>query len=528
MIILGRDDQVLRASEPSDPKSDVTHVRLNLMDDAMSRIGPTLRPAVLRASHASAASLLDAGLIAPPLPPPVASLAALALDAVICGAMPFVAALLAPDAPGLPRVARLALMLLTVAVAGAAVTGAYAHPVLFRRGQQVRAVLRAGGAALAVLALAAMLLGAPEDVAPVWAGGMAGLVLGGLALGRVGLARALGGRTGQRFAQRTVIVGSGLAGARMLRLLRQLDERSVRVLGVVDDHADPGDGLVEGVPVLGPVAQLLGLVRRGAVDEVVLALPWAEERRILELIDLLSDYPVHVRLAPDLISYHFPRRARLDLHGHPMLHVAERPISGWRSILKRSEDLLLGSIGLLLCAIPMLVIALAIRLDTPGPVLFRQKRTGFNNREFEMLKFRTMYHHMAEYSVRRQTTRNDPRVTRVGALLRRTSLDELPQIFNVLRGEMSVVGPRPHAPGTRAGSRPFEQVVDRYAARHRVKPGLTGLAQVRGLRGETRTEDKLIRRVESDLEYIESWSLWRDFAILLRTLVIVLRMHNAY
>ena len=187
-----------------------------------------------------------------------------------------------------------------------------------------------------------------------------------------------------------------------------------------------------------------------------------------------------------------------------------------------------GTLALALCAIPMLLIALAIRLDTPGPVLFRQKRTGFNNHEFEMLKFRTMHHHMAEYSIRRQTTRNDPRVTRVGAFLRRTSLDELPQIFNVLRGEMSIVGPRPHAPGTRAGSRPFEQVVDRYAARHRVKPGLTGLAQVRGLRGETRTEDKLIRRVESDLEYIDTWSLWLDLVIMLRTLVIVLRMQNAY
>ncbi|MDA8248313.1 MAG: undecaprenyl-phosphate glucose phosphotransferase [Rhodospirillales bacterium] len=495
----------------------------------MSRIGPTLRPAVLRSSHASAASLFDAGLAPPPpLQPVAASLTAAGLDAAICIGMPFLAASMVPDAPRTELVGRLALLLVVLVLAGAAANGAYRHAVLFRRGEQVRAVLRAGAAALAVMALAVALLSDPADLSPVWAGGAAVLVLGGLALGRLAVARALAGGAGRRFAQRTVIVGSGLVGARLLRLLRQFDERSVRIVGIVDDHADLPEGLIDGVPVLGAVMHLLALVRRGVVDEVVLALPWSEERRILELIDMLSDYPVHVRLAPDLISYHFPRRVQLDLQGHPMLQVAERPISGWRSVLKRAEDLLVGGVALLLCAIPMAMIVLAIRLDSPGPALFRQKRTGFNNHEFEMLKFRTMHHHMAEYSICRQTTRNDPRVTRIGAILRRTSLDELPQIFNVLRGEMSIVGPRPHAPGTCAGSRPFEQVVDRYAARHRVKPGLTGLAQVRGYRGETRTEDKLIRRVECDLEYIDTWSLWRDLVIMLRTLIIVLRMQNAY
>ena len=494
----------------------------------MSRIGPTLRPAVLRSSHASAASPFDGGLAAAPLQPIMASLAALGLDAAVCLGAPFLVALVTPGAPRGALVGRLTLLLVVLALGAGSVSGAYRHAVLFRRAEQVRVVLRAGVAALAVIALAVTLLAEPGEVAPAWAAGSGAAVLAGLVLGRLGLARALSGGVGRRFAQRTVIVGSGLAGARLLRLMRQLDERSVRVVGIVDDQADLADGLVEGVPILGPVAHLLGLVRRGVVDEVVLALPWSEERQILELIDLLADYPVHVRLAPDLISYHFPRRVQLDMHGHAMLQVAERPISGWGSLLKRGEDLLVAGVALLLCAVPMAVIALAIRLDSPGPVLFRQKRTGFNNHDFEMLKFRTMHHHMAEYSICRQTTRNDPRVTRVGAILRRTSLDELPQIFNVLRGEMSIVGPRPHAPGTRAGSRPFEQVVDRYAARHRVKPGLTGLAQVRGLRGETRTEDKLVRRVESDLEYIETWSLWLDIVIILRTLFIVLRMQNAY
>jgi polysaccharide biosynthesis protein PslA len=200
---------------------------------------------------------------------------------------------------------------------------------------------------------------------------------------------------------------------------------------------------------------------------------------------------------------------------------------------KRLLDVALAALMLALFGTPMLLIALAIRLDSPGPALFRQIRIGLNNHEFMMLKFRTMQSRTMqaqsnESGTMVQASRGDPRVTRVGALLRRTSLDELPQLFNVLCGQMSLVGPRPHAPGTRAGGRPFEEVTTRYAARHRVKPGLTGLAQVRGLRGETDTEDKLIWRLESDLEYIENWSLWQDLSILARTLFSVARMTNAY
>ncbi|MBV8398387.1 MAG: sugar transferase [Acetobacteraceae bacterium] len=195
---------------------------------------------------------------------------------------------------------------------------------------------------------------------------------------------------------------------------------------------------------------------------------------------------------------------------------------------KRFLDVALAALILALFGGPMLLIALAIRLDSPGPALFRQIRIGLNNHEFVMLKFRTMRAQPNESGTIVQASRGDARVTRVGALLRRTSLDELPQLFNVLCGQMSLVGPRPHAPGTRAGGRPFEEVTTRYAARHRVKPGLTGLAQVRGLRGETDTEDKLIWRLESDLEYIENWSLWQDLLILARTLFSVARMTNAY
>jgi polysaccharide biosynthesis protein PslA len=205
-----------------------------------------------------------------------------------------------------------------------------------------------------------------------------------------------------------------------------------------------------------------------------------------------------------------------------------RPISGWRGSAKRLTDIVIALLLLAVFSPAMLVAVLAIRLDSPGPALFPQRRIGFGNIGFDMLKFRTMYHRAPDRGRLRQTTRRDPRVTRVGAILRHASLDELPQLFNVLRGDMSIVGPRPHAPGTCAGGKPFELVTPRYAARHRVLPGMTGLAQVRGWRGETETEEKLLRRVEADLEYIDNWSLWLDLAIMARTTVSVFAMRNAY
>jgi len=213
---------------------------------------------------------------------------------------------------------------------------------------------------------------------------------------------------------------------------------------------------------------------------------------------------------------------------HRTVSLSAQALTGWAYRIKRAEDVILAGLGLTLALIFILLIALWIHFDSPGPVLFRQRRIGLGGREFEVLKFRTMRTDCAEAATCRQATRGDPRVTRAGAWLRRFSLDELPQLINVLRGEMSLVGPRPHAPGTCAGGRPFEQVVAVYAARHCVLPGMTGLAQVRGWRGETETEEKLVYRVESDLEYIVTWSLWLDAKIIARTLLVIFIARNAY
>jgi lipopolysaccharide/colanic/teichoic acid biosynthesis glycosyltransferase len=205
-----------------------------------------------------------------------------------------------------------------------------------------------------------------------------------------------------------------------------------------------------------------------------------------------------------------------------------RPVLQHTLVLKRIEDIAVALVLLALLGVPMLLVALAIRLTSAGPALFTQERIGLHGKPFRMLKFRTMRHDAQQRGICRQATRNDPRVTRLGALLRRTSLDELPQLLNVLAGTMSVVGPRPHAPGTCAGGRPFETITHRYAARHCVKPGMTGLAQVRGWRGETDTEEKLLRRLDSDLEYVATWTIPGDMMIVCRTIAAVLCMRNAW
>ena len=319
-----------------------------------------------------------------------------------------------------------------------------------------------------------------------------------------------------RLAERVVIVGAGEHGQRLVKHLDLEARDTVRILGLIDDRATR-IAVAGPHKILGGTDRLLELIRQDEVDRVFIALPWSAEFRVRELIYKLAVAPVHISLCPDLIGFNFTDRPFIHVAGLPMLQVFDRPMSGWSHVIKAVEDRVLAAAMLFLLAPLLTVIGLAIRLDSPGPVFFRQRRYGFNNKLIEVWKFRTMHTHMTDHDASVQTRRDDPRVTRVGRLLRKTSLDELPQLFNVLLGSMSIVGPRPHAVSTKAEGRLFEEVVERYAARHRVKPGITGWAQVNGWRGETDTVEKIQKRVEYDLYYIDNWSVWLDFVIILRT-----------
>jgi len=323
------------------------------------------------------------------------------------------------------------------------------------------------------------------------------------------------------------IVGAGASGKRLISALMQRREPWTQIIGFFDDRKNRLDDPVEGLEIKGTVGDLIEFARRHRVDEILVALPWSAEQRLLDILDQLKVIPANVRLAPDEIGHHFLDAGFSRIDGVPVYNIFRKPISGWGALLKRLEDLILGSIILVMVSPIMLLCALAIKLDSPGPILFKQNRYGYNNKLIGVYKFRSMYHARRDENCEQQTTKRDPRVTRVGNFIRRTSIDELPQLFNVLIGNMSLVGPRPHATNTKAAGKLFEEAVREYAARHKVKPGITGWAQVMGWRGETDTEEKIQRRVECDLYYMEHWSLFLDIEILFRT-VMAVTGKNAY
>jgi putative colanic acid biosynthesis UDP-glucose lipid carrier transferase len=261
------------------------------------------------------------------------------------------------------------------------------------------------------------------------------------------------------------------------------------------------------------------------IDEIIIAAAGASESDTDTVVEQLGAVPTNVHLCKTLHKACILHPDPSVIFGHPVQTVYRRPLDGWGGVLKRAEDLVLGALILFLLLPLMGLIAALIKLDSPGPVLFRQKRLGLNNAVFEILKFRTMVHMPEPEEEVPQARQNDPRVTRVGRFLRRSSLDELPQLFNVLRGEMSLVGPRPHAIPHNLH---FSSVIGRYWCRHRIRPGITGWAQVNGFRGETDTLEKMQRRVDFDLEYINRWSLLLDAKVLAKTVVICFRDRAAY
>lgn len=267
-------------------------------------------------------------------------------------------------------------------------------------------------------------------------------------------------------------------------------------------------------PILGDINELEDLIERHNVRTVYFVTPLDTAEVIEDLYFKLLDKHITVHWIPDIFSLRLVNHSVREIAGIPVLTLSETPLTGTRLLIKSLEDFVLSILILVLIAPILLVVTVAIKLDSPGPVFFRQKRMGWNGKIFRIWKFRSMHVHQPENGVVQQAQKNDPRITRVGAFIRRTSLDELPQVFNVLAGEMSLVGPRPHAI---QHDEEYSRRIADYFARHNIKPGITGLAQVRGYRGETRDIEQMIQRVESDIEYINNWSLGLDISILIRT-----------
>jgi Undecaprenyl-phosphate glucose phosphotransferase len=334
-----------------------------------------------------------------------------------------------------------------------------------------------------------------------------------------------------RLDRRTIVVGSDHSGEKLIEALNAQDDSDIDILGVFDDRNDSrAFDTCAGSAKLGKVDDIIEFARRTRVDLVLFALPISAETRILEMLKKLWVLPVDIRLSAHTNKLRFRPRAYSYLGKIPTLDVFEAPITDWDLVMKWLFDHVVGAIILLLVSPVMALVALAVRLDSPGPVLFRQKRFGFNNERIDVFKFRSLYHHQADPLASKVVTKNDPRVTRVGRFIRKTSLDELPQLFNVVfKNNLSLVGPRPHAVQGKLQSQLFDEAVDGYFARHRVKPGITGWAQINGWRGEVDSEEKIQKRVEFDLYYIENWSVLFDLYILLKTpLALMTENENAY
>jgi len=402
----------------------------------------------------------------------------------------------------------------------------YEHAALGRVNQQVAKAFVAWGAVIVTLVMIGYFTKTSASFSRIWiatwfVGGVLALTLLRAAVYRLLLAWRRRGL----LTRRVVLIGHPDAVARLIAHIRQSGEEGVDLAGVFTNDAPPETDMIAGVPAIGTLERLGDYARRHPVHEILVALPPSGLGGVGAIMRRIRTLPAAVRLYPDLVDPEVPIRGLSLVGGLPMLDVYERPLAGWSVIIKTASDWLLA-LALLVVMLPvMALIAIAVKLDSPGPILFRQPRYGFNNDEFVTLKFRSMRADAGEDPAVSQARPGDPRVTAVGRFLRRTSLDELPQLFNVLAGDMALIGPRPHAV---AHNRHYADIIDGYLGRHRVRPGITGWAQVNGLRGETDTLEKMRMRVQYDLYYIDNWSLLLDLKILLLTPFVTLIGRNAY
>jgi putative colanic acid biosynthesis UDP-glucose lipid carrier transferase len=310
-----------------------------------------------------------------------------------------------------------------------------------------------------------------------------------------------------------VIAGASDLAAKLALQLQGAPLLGIRLSGVFDDRGAERRVEIDGVPTLGKLSAIADYVKSNRVDLIYVTLPMTSQPRIVNLLNELRDTTASIYFVPDIFMFDLIQ-ARVDtVNGLPVVAVCETPFFGLNGMVKVLSDYLIASAALIVLSPLMLLIALAVKLSSPGPVLFRQRRYGVDGKEIVVYKFRTMTA-LDDGAIVPQATKDDPRVTRIGRFLRRSSLDELPQFINVVQGRMSVVGPRPHAV---AHNEIYRKLIDGYMVRHKVKPGVTGWAQVNGLRGETDTVDKMKRRIEYDLAYLRHWSLRLDLVIILKT-----------
>lgn len=369
------------------------------------------------------------------------------------------------------------------------------------------------GASVAVLALIAV--ASPAELTPplqVWAPTAWSLVC---AAHVAWWLQVRNWRAAGRLTPNIVVVGATGAAGRLIHAM--LKSREVNILGLFDDRAARAPRDISGVPVLGDTQALLDHRIMPFVDRIVITVPAKARARVGELIERLRVLPNEVTLLLDGEDSDQEAAAIDRIADVPLARVSGAPADQARALVKRIQDLVIGSLALVFAAPIMVVVAFAIRLDSPGPILFRQRRHGFNNEEIVVWKFRSMRVEATDAKAARQVTADDDRVTRVGKFIRRTSLDELPQIFNVLSGQMSLVGPRPHAIGMKTGDVESAKLVAEYAHRHRMKPGMTGWAAIHGSRGPVATPQDVQRRVALDVEYIQRQSFWLDLWIMLVT-----------
>ncbi|HJW12797.1 MAG TPA: undecaprenyl-phosphate glucose phosphotransferase [Albitalea sp.] len=324
--------------------------------------------------------------------------------------------------------------------------------------------------------------------------------------------------------RRAIVVGAGPLGVKVARALADSEEHGVDFIGYFDDRNDDRVHDSANSHHLGGLKDVADYIRQHGIREVYITLPLGSQPRIVELLEQMQGTTASLFFVPDVFGISIIQGRLQDMNGVPVVGICETPFTGTNELVKRVSDVVLATLILLLISPILLALAIGVKLSSKGPVIFKQRRNGLDGEEIIVYKFRSMTA-QDNGPVVRQATKNDPRITPFGAFIRRTSLDELPQFINVLQGRMSIVGPRPHAV---AHNEEYRRLIKAYMVRHKVKPGITGWAQVNGHRGETDTIEKMQARVEYDLEYLRNWSLGLDLQIIVRTIRVVLFDRNAY